>query len=172
MIYAVFFGLFLFSFFNVLNSFLRGRSKGRIDIIIGFVLVSLIGYCFWAYGWKYGVSALAFAWVSAMITAWPAQTLAQKLLDYDWVTSKMEGVAKYIPSSLALLYPIAATIWISTTPATTTEVVGYGTANLGYLLLGAGTFAGTFTLFNLTKRWQVYTVGAFFVIVGMAIVNA
>ena len=148
MIYAIFIGLLFFSFLGVLNSLLNGGWKDRIDIAIGFALVSLIGYCFWSYGWKYGVSAIAFAWASAMITAWPANVLAQKLLDHDWAKSKIEAIAKYLPSSLALLYPIAATIWITTTPAATTEVLGYGIANLGYLLLGAGTFAGTFVLFH------------------------
>lgn len=38
-------------------------------------------------------------------------------------------------------------------------VIGYGLANLGYVMFAAGIFAGTFLIFGITKRWQVF-VGA------------
>jgi hypothetical protein len=35
-------------------------------------------------------------------------------------------------------------------------VVGYGIANLGYLLFAAGLFGGTFRVLGLKNRWQVF----------------
>lgn len=67
-------------------------------------------------------------------------------------------------SALSLLYPITAMAYIATwTPATPTIVVGYGAANFAYLLLVAGIFTGTFRVFGLRKRWQVFAlaVGCF-----------
>jgi hypothetical protein len=60
------------------------------------------------------------------------------------------------PSALSLLYPIGATIYIATlTPAGPAMVVGYGLTNLGYLLFGAGIWAGSFRILGLKRRWQV-----------------
>jgi hypothetical protein len=61
------------------------------------------------------------------------------------------------PSTLALLYPIGAAIYIATwTPAGPAMVVGYSLANLGYLLFGAGIWAGSFRILGLKRRWQVF----------------
>lgn len=61
------------------------------------------------------------------------------------------------PSALALLYPISATIYIAGwTPAGPAMVAGYGLANLGYLLFGAGISVGSFQVLGLKKRWQVF----------------
>lgn len=63
-------------------------------------------------------------------------------------------------SAISLFYPVLATFYISTrTPASLPMVIGYGLANLGYVMFAAGIFAGTFRIFGLTKRWQVF-VGA------------
>lgn len=76
------------------------------------------------------------------------------------------------PSAVALLYPISATIyiagWTSAGPAT---VAGYGLANLGYLLFGAGIWAGSFRIFGLNKRWQVFTAALVFFLVGTVLSN-
>lgn len=75
-------------------------------------------------------------------------------------------------STLALLYPISATIYFATnTPADLLLVVGYGLASLGYLMFGAGIVAGTFRIFGLRKRWHVIAaaVGAF--VVGTVLSN-
>lgn len=61
------------------------------------------------------------------------------------------------PSAAGLLYPIGATIYIAAaTPAGPAMVTGYGLANLGYLLFAAGVFGGTFLIFGLRNRWQVF----------------
>ena len=60
-------------------------------------------------------------------------------------------------SAISLLYPISAMIYVSLhSPAPTTLVIGYGVANLGYLLFAAGLFSGTFKIFKLEKRWKVF----------------
>jgi len=64
------------------------------------------------------------------------------------------------PSAGLLLYPIGASITIAkTTPANFSTIVGYGFAQLGYLLLGASIFSRTFGVFRLGKRWQIVVVG-------------
>lgn len=63
-------------------------------------------------------------------------------------------------SAVSLLYPILAAFYISIrTPASLPMVIGYGLANLGYLMFAAAIFSGTYKIFCITKRWQVF-VGA------------
>jgi hypothetical protein len=65
------------------------------------------------------------------------------------------------PSALSLLYPFGALIYIATrTPAPITMIVGYGLANLAYLLFAAGILAGKFGVFGLQKRWHILIVAA------------
>ena len=60
------------------------------------------------------------------------------------------------PSMVALLYPLSAAVYIATTtPASFALVIGYGLANLGYLLAAAGIYAGSFRILHLKTRWQV-----------------
>ena len=69
-------------------------------------------------------------------------------------------------SAISLLYPLLAAFYISTrTPASFLMVIGYGLANLGYVMFAAGIFAGTYRIFSFTKRWQVFmgAIIAFFV---------
>jgi len=76
------------------------------------------------------------------------------------------------PSALALLYPVTATIYIATwTPAGPAMVVGYGLANLGYLLFGAGIWAGTFRILGLRKRWQVLASAVVSFVLGTVLSN-
>ncbi|OGW66586.1 MAG: hypothetical protein A3H49_07970 [Nitrospirae bacterium RIFCSPLOWO2_02_FULL_62_14] len=84
------------------------------------------------------------------------------------------GLAARIPwpSAVALLYPISATIYIAGwTPAGPAVVAGYGLANLGYLLLAAGIWAGSFHVLGLKKRWQVFTAALAFFLVGTMLSN-
>lgn len=60
------------------------------------------------------------------------------------------------PSAVALLYPIGATINIAMTPAPAAMVAGYGIGNLGYALIAAGIFSGTFRIFGLKKVAGIY----------------
>ena len=79
------------------------------------------------------------------------------------------------PSAIALLYPISAIVYICAwTPESPAVVVGYGLANLGYVLFAAGVWAGSFRALGLTKRWKVFgsaiaafAVGTVFINVGV-----
>lgn len=83
------------------------------------------------------------------------------------------------PSSLALLYPLAAAIWVwnqaSVDPRSSENAlllaVSYGISQLGYVLLGAGIFARTFRIFGLTKRWQTILAGGAVWLVGAVLFN-
>ena len=75
-------------------------------------------------------------------------------------------------SAISLLYPVSAVLYVSaSTPASFPMVIGYGLANLGYVMFAAGVFGGTYRIFGITKRWQVF-VGAFIAfLVGTALSN-
>ena len=74
--------------------------------------------------------------------------------------------------ALCLLYPIGAGVYIATQPgARPPMIVGYGLANLGYLLIGAGIFRGTFRVFGLKKRWHVLVAGAIAFLIGTFLSN-
>lgn len=76
------------------------------------------------------------------------------------------------PSAVALLYPVVATIYIATTTsAGTTMVIGYGIANLGYLLFAAGVFGGSFRILGLRNRWQVFGAAVVSLVVGTVLSN-
>jgi hypothetical protein len=75
-------------------------------------------------------------------------------------------------SAISLLYPIGAAIYIATqTPAKPSMIVGYGLANLGYLLIGAGTVKGTFKILRLKERWHVLVAGAIAFLLGTFLSN-
>jgi len=75
-------------------------------------------------------------------------------------------------SAISLFYPVLATFYISTrTPASLPIVIGYGLANLGYVMFAAGIFAGTFRIFGLTKRWQVFVSAIVAFLVGTILSN-
>jgi hypothetical protein len=77
------------------------------------------------------------------------------------------------PSAIGLFYPLAAVIYFSqTTPAQLIDTIGYGFAQVGYMLLVAGLVAGTFRAFRLTRRWQVLLAGALAVAIGAVLSNA
>lgn len=76
------------------------------------------------------------------------------------------------PSAVALLYPVGATIYIATTtPAGFVTVIGYGIANLGYLLFAAGIFCGTFRILGLRNRWQVFGAAVVSFVLGTVLSN-
>lgn len=82
-------------------------------------------------------------------------------------------VARSFPfaSAICLLYPIAATILMSRTPATGTEITGYGIANLAYLLFAAGIAAGSFRVFGLRSRKMVFGAAVLAFVVGVFLTN-
>jgi|LSQX01.1.fsa_nt_gb hypothetical protein len=75
-------------------------------------------------------------------------------------------------STIALLYPIGAAIYIAiATPANYVMVVGYAMANLGYLLFAAGIFNGSFRVLGLRNRWQVFGAAVISFVVGTILSN-
>jgi hypothetical protein len=76
------------------------------------------------------------------------------------------------PSVAALLYPISATIYASEMDGSSPALVaGYGLSNLGYLLLAAGIWAGSFRALGLKKRWQVFSAALAFFLIGTVLSN-
>lgn len=76
------------------------------------------------------------------------------------------------PSAIALLYPAGATLYIANaTPAGFASVIGYGIANLGYLLFAAGIFGGTFRVLGLRNRWQVFGAAVVSFVIGTVLSN-
>jgi hypothetical protein len=83
-----------------------------------------------------------------------------KLSTFPWV------------SAISSLYPIGAAVYIATqTPARPPMILGYGLANLGYLLVGAGILKGTFRILGLKKRWHVLVAGAIAFLIGTFLSN-
>ncbi|MFQ5688414.1 MAG: hypothetical protein ACE5GV_17340 [Candidatus Scalindua sp.] len=84
----------------------------------------------------------------------------------------INGSSFPITSLVSLIYPIAATIYISIkTPANFMAIIGYGITNLGYLLIAAGIIKGTFRVFGLKKRLHVFLAAFFIIIVGFILSN-
>jgi hypothetical protein len=59
-------------------------------------------------------------------------------------------------STLTMLYPITAMVAIANQGAPLLSTLGYGFANLGYLLLGAGILAGSFSALGF--RYRIPTI--------------
>ena len=74
-----------------------------------------------------------------------------------------------ILSSLALLYPIGAMLSMSNTPAPSFLILGYGFANLGYLLGVAFVVPGHFRVLGLDHRLPTVVVAVIFWIIGFAL---
>lgn len=55
-------------------------------------------------------------------------------------------------SWVAMLYPISAILWAASLGAPLLATLGYGFANLGYLLVAAGIFAGSFRALGFRYR--------------------
>ena len=74
-------------------------------------------------------------------------------------------------SALCLLYPIAATVHISRTAASSSEVAGYGISNLAYLLFAAGIFTGSFRVLGLRSRISVIGAAMVALVLGIVLTN-
>lgn len=74
-------------------------------------------------------------------------------------------------SLLALLYPVAAILSMGKTPAPSMLILGYGLANLEYLLGGATLYPGHFRILGLEDRIPTLMAAVFFGIVGFFLSN-
>ena len=81
------------------------------------------------------------------------------------------GARLLSPSGAALLYPIAASVFASMNGESIDGAIGYGLANLGYVLLVAGLVAGTFRAFAIERRGQVLLAAAVAWILGIVLSN-
>lgn len=80
MIYAIYAFLVVVAFLSVLNGFLHGAKKAKLDAVLGLLLVGLIAASFVVAGWKFGLLAVAVAFVGGMLTRPLAVRLAFRLL--------------------------------------------------------------------------------------------
>lgn len=84
--------------------------------------------------------------------------------------NRFEGGSR--ASRLALLYPLTFTFAEKfSTSANTAQLVGTFFSQLGYSLVVAGIFSGTFRVFRLTKRWQVFVSAAILIAIGILVTD-
>ena len=82
------------------------------------------------------------------------------------------GMKKIYPSTISLLYPIVAMIYTATKIPEVPVILGYGLSQLGYVMIFAEVYKGTFLVFNLDKRLQVLVVAVVCVGMGFIFINA
>ena len=82
------------------------------------------------------------------------------------------GMKNFNPSTISLLYPIVAMIYIATKTSEVSVIIGYGLSQLGYVMFFAGVYKGTFLVFNLDKKLQVLVVAVVCVGMGFIFINA
>ena len=89
-----------------------------------------------------------------------AKTEKQETSNFPWVSAAL------------LLLPIGATIYLAATSTVNIVVLlGYGIANVSYVLLGVGIFTGKFGIFKITDRKQAFIAAAIAFVLGTALVN-
>ena len=82
------------------------------------------------------------------------------------------GTKKIYASTISLLYPIVAMIYIATKTSEVSVIIGYALSQLGYVMIFAGVYKGTFLVFNLDKRLQVIVSAIVCVGMGFMFINA
>ena len=82
------------------------------------------------------------------------------------------GMKKIYPSTISLLYPIVAMIYTAMKIPEVPVILGYGLSQLGYVMIFAGVYKGTFLVFNLDKRIQVFVSAIVCVGMGFMFINA
>ena len=82
------------------------------------------------------------------------------------------GMKNFYPSTISLLYPIVAMIYIATKIPEVPVILGYGLSQLGYVMIFAEVYKGTFLVFNLDKRIQVFVSAIVCVGMGFMFINA
>ena len=67
MIRMIIYAKSIVAFLMVLNGFLRGSKKTEIEAVLNLLLVGLIVTAFIVSGWKFGLLAIALAFISGII---------------------------------------------------------------------------------------------------------
>lgn len=75
------------------------------------------------------------------------------------------------PSALLLLYPIIAYLIVRRSLGDSSATLGYSLSNLGYALLAAGVFAGSFKALGLRSRRTVVTAAIIAWVLGVVLSN-
>ena len=88
------------------------------------------------------------------------------------IVEKNNEKKKIYPSTISLLYPIVAMIYIATKIEEVPVIFGYGLFQLGFVMFFAGVYKGTFLVFNLDKRRQVLSVAIILIVSGLVLFNA
>lgn len=109
------------------------------------------------------------------------QTVKLYARDSELENSQREFIKRYsnhVPrhgfpylSALALLYPVVAMISMKDTTAPPVLILGYGFANLGYLLGAAFLIPGHFRILGLDSRSPTLIAGVVFWVIGLVLSN-
>jgi len=67
MIYIVYLALILCAFLIVLNGYLHGAAKAKIDAALGILLVGFLVAAWFAGGWKHGLASVGVAFIGATL---------------------------------------------------------------------------------------------------------
>ena len=78
---------------------------------------------------------------------------------------------KIYPSTIALIYPIVATYFLTLHTNSLIMTMGYYCAQLGYVVIGSGILAGSFRVFNLYGRVVTISVGVGLLVLGAILSN-
>jgi hypothetical protein len=76
------------------------------------------------------------------------------------------------PSLLGLLCAVAAFLYLAKSHAPLIVMLGYGIANLGYVLGGAALAAGHFRILGLNKRSHTWIAAVVVWLIGVGLANA
>ncbi len=79
MIYVLYIALVIAAFLVVLNGFLRGAKKARIDVALSLLLIGIVIAVFAVAGWKHGLLGIVIAFFSAVVTRPIAARIASRL---------------------------------------------------------------------------------------------
>ena len=74
-------------------------------------------------------------------------------------------------SALSLLYPISAMKSMGSESGSTVQILGYGVANLGYLMMAAAIITGSFRILGLEYRIQTLIGALVAIVAGLLITN-
>lgn len=83
------------AFLAVLNGYLRGAAKAKIDGFLSLVWVSLLAAVVLFFGWRHAVIALGLSLVYAMAANPLAKILARKMLGYRTTIASAENEIDY-----------------------------------------------------------------------------
>lgn len=87
---------------------------------------------------------------------------------------RIAGIPSPIPwvSAISLVYPLLAYLNARSATGSSLVALAVGVTNLGYLLLAAGLYAGSFKVFKLNSRLPVLLTAIAAILIGVMMVNS